>query len=186
MHVRTFYEPKVSFILAQRHNNRHYLAHIFSHLKGRLMAIAISLHILAACIWVGGMFFAYVCLRPVAASVLEPAHRLTVWRGVFESFFKWVGAAILILILSGHFMIAMFGGMKAVGMHVHIMLLLGYIMFAIFGHVFFAPFKRLKLAVENQDWEKGAGQLNIIRKMVGINLVLGLITIVIASAGRFI
>jgi uncharacterized membrane protein len=150
------------------------------------MAIAISLHILAACIWVGGMFFAYVCLRPVAATVLEPAHRLTLWRGVFERFFKWVLLTIAILILSGHYMIAMYGGMKLVGMHVHIMLLLGYIMFAIFGHVFFAPFKRLKLAVDQQDWSAGAAQLNIIRKMVGINLAIGIVTIIVASAGRFI
>lgn len=150
------------------------------------MAIAISLHILAACIWVGGMFFAYVCLRPVAADTLEPAARLTLWRGVFERFFKWVGLAIVALIISGHFMIAMYGGMKVVGMHVHIMLLLGYIMFGIFGHLFFAPFKRLKAAVDNQDWPAGAAQLNTIRKMVGINLVIGLITIAVASAGRFI
>jgi uncharacterized membrane protein len=150
------------------------------------MAIAISLHILAACIWVGGMFFAYVCLRPVAATVLEPAHRLTLWRGVFDRFFKWVLLTIAILILSGHYMIAMYGGMKLVGMHVHIMLLLGYIMFAIFGHVFFAPFKRLKQAVDQQDWPAGAAQLNIIRKMVGINLAIGIVTIIVASAGRFI
>ena len=77
------------------------------------MAIAISLHILAACIWVGGMFFAYVCLRPVAASTLEPAQRLTLWRGTFQSFFKWVGLSIVLLIISGHFMIGMFGGRKA-------------------------------------------------------------------------
>lgn len=150
------------------------------------MAIAISLHILAACIWVGGMFFAYVCLRPVAADTLEPPARLTLWRGVFERFFKWVGLAIVALIISGHFMIAMYGGMKIVGIHVHIMLLLGYIMFGIFGHLFFAPFKRLKSAVDNQDWPAGAAQLNTIRKMVGINLVIGLITIAVASAGRFI
>lgn len=150
------------------------------------MAIAISLHILAACIWVGGMFLAYVCLRPVTATVLEPAQRLTLWRGVFERFFKWVIVTIAALILSGHYMIAMYGGMKVVGMHVHIMLLLGYIMFAIFGHVFFAPFKRLKLAVDEQDWAAGGAQLNVIRKMVGLNLALGLITITIASAGRFI
>ena len=36
------------------------------------MAIAIPLHLLAAVIWVGGMFFAYMALRPVAASLLEP------------------------------------------------------------------------------------------------------------------
>jgi len=150
------------------------------------MAIAISLHILSACIWVGGMFFAYVCLRPVAAQVLEPPHRLTLWRNVFTPFFKIVFVCIFLLIITGHYMIAAYGGMKIVGIHIHIMMLLGYVMFGIFFHVFFAPFKRLKLAVDSQDWPKGAIQLNTIRKMVGINLLIGICTIIVASAGRFI
>ena len=41
------------------------------------MTLAISLHVLAAVIWVGGMFFAWIVLRPVAASQLEPPARLT-------------------------------------------------------------------------------------------------------------
>ncbi len=150
------------------------------------MAIVISLHILAACLWVGGMFLAYVCLRPVAADLLEPPARLRLWRDVFTGFFKWVLVCIAALIISGHTMIMLYGGMKIVGLHVHIMLLLGYIMFAIFAHVFFAPFKRLKLAVSQENWPEGASQLNTIRKLVGINLLLGLTTIIVASAGRFI
>ena len=39
------------------------------------MALAITLHILGAVIWVGGMFFAYMALRPVAAALLEPPQR---------------------------------------------------------------------------------------------------------------
>jgi len=150
------------------------------------MALVISLHILAACIWVGGMFFAYLCLRPVAADLLEPPVRLRLWRDVFTRFFKWVILCIAALILSGHIMIALYGGMKIVGLHVHIMLLLGYSMFAIFGHVFFVPFKRLKLAVAAENWPEGASHLNSIRKLVGLNLILGLSTLIVASAGRFI
>ena len=33
------------------------------------------LHLASVIVWVGGMFFAYVCLRPVAASQLAPTHR---------------------------------------------------------------------------------------------------------------
>jgi len=40
------------------------------------MVVAIPLHFLATVIWVGGMFFAYMALRSVAASLLEPAQRL--------------------------------------------------------------------------------------------------------------
>jgi uncharacterized membrane protein len=150
------------------------------------MFIAISLHILAATIWVGGMFFAYSFLRPVAADVLEPPQRLTVWVQVFRKFFNWVWLAIILLIVSGHFMIAQFGGLASVGKHIHIMMLLGYIMTAIFMHVYFAPFKRLKAAVTLEDWPNAASNLNVIRKMVLLNLVLGLITVFVASAGRYI
>ena len=34
----------------------------------------------------GGMFFAYVCLRPVAASLLEPPARLKLWSGSLSAF----------------------------------------------------------------------------------------------------
>lgn len=150
------------------------------------MFIAISLHILAATIWVGGMFFAYSFLRPVAADILEPPQRLTLWVKVFKKFFNWVWLAIILLIVSGHFMIAKFGGLANVGKHIHIMMLLGYIMTAIFMHVYFAPFKRLKAAVALQDWPNAASNLNVIRKMILLNLALGLLTVFVASAGRYI
>jgi len=150
------------------------------------MFIAISLHILAATIWVGGMFFAYSFLRPVAANVLVPPLRLTVWVGVFSKFFNWVWLAIILLIATGHYMAAQFGGLANVGKHVHIMMLLGYIMVAIFMHVYFAPFKRLKVAVALENWPEAASNLNLIRKMVLLNLTLGLIAIFIGSAGRYL
>ena len=39
------------------------------------MSVLIALHVLAVVVWVGGMFFAYMAVRPVAASLLEPAQR---------------------------------------------------------------------------------------------------------------
>ena len=151
-----------------------------------MMSIALSLHLLSAVIWVGGMFFAYVCLRPVAARLLDPPVRLTLWRGVFNNFFGFVWVAIVLLIATGHWLIALYGGMASIGKHVHIMLGLGYIMFLIYGHLFFAVFKRFKMAVAISDWEDAANRLALIRKMVGINLLLGLIVVVVASGGRFL
>ena len=34
------------------------------------MTFALMLHVLAAAVWVGGMFFAYMVLRPVAAQLM--------------------------------------------------------------------------------------------------------------------
>ena len=44
-----------------------------------LMASLVVLHLLAALVWVGGMFFAHTALRPTAASVLQPPERKLGW-----------------------------------------------------------------------------------------------------------
>lgn len=151
------------------------------------MGIALLLHLLAAVVWVGGMFFAYVALRPVAAAQLEPPARLTLWVGVFKVFFPWVFAAIVTLLLSGYWMVLSFyGGFDAIGMHVHLMMWAGYVMILLFFHVFFAPFKRLKRAVAAADWPAGAKSLAQIRVLIGINLSIGLVVVAIASGGRYL
>ena len=63
------------------------------------MSLAITLHLLSAVIWVGGMFFAHQCLRPAAASLLDPPARLKLWVGVFKTFFLWVWAAIALTLV---------------------------------------------------------------------------------------
>jgi len=151
------------------------------------MGIALLLHALAAVIWVGGMFFAYMALRPVAASQLEAPQRLALWAGVFGKFFPWVFAAIAVLLLTGFWMVlAYYGGLGAVGLYVHLMLWLGILMMLVFMHVFFAPFRRLKLAVAAQDWAAGADKLAQIRLLIAVNLSLGVCVVAIASGGRYL
>jgi len=150
------------------------------------MKYAIMLHVLAAIIWIGGMFFAYMVLRPVAARELEPPSRLALWAGVFSAFFPWVWVCILTLLGTGYWMIFnVFGGMSGAGLHVHIMQTLGILMMMLFGHLFFAPFRRLKEAVVTRQWETAAKQLGQIRMIVAINLGLGILVAVVASAGRY-
>lgn len=152
------------------------------------MGILIPLHLLAAVIWVGGMFFAYMVLRPTAASLLPPEQRLPLWSQVFSLFFAWIWGAIITLLVTGFGMIHLLGGMggvDGVGVHVHIMLLIGIFMMLIFMHVFFNPFKKLKWAVAEHDWITGRNNLTQIRKLVLLNLVLGLLTIIIGASGRY-
>ncbi|GGX82899.1 hypothetical protein GCM10007160_08010 [Litchfieldella qijiaojingensis] len=151
------------------------------------MSLAIALHLLASTIWVGGMFFAYMALRPVAAGLLEPPSRLTLWARVFEHFFPWVWASVIVLLGSGLWMtFAVFGGMASVGLHVHLMMTLGVVMMLIFLHLYFAPYRKLIRAVEREDWPSGGEQLGRIRRLVGINLILGLLVVIIASGGRYL
>lgn len=138
------------------------------------MKLLYLLHVLATVVWVGGMFFAYLCLRPVAAAQLDPPQRLRLWHGVFVRFFPWVWASVLLLVASGHGIIGQMGGLAGLPVHIHVMLTIGYLMAAIFLYLYFVPYPRLRQAVVGQDWKAGAAALNRIRILVGTNLALGL------------
>jgi len=151
------------------------------------MVIAITLHLLAAVIWVGGMFFAYMALRPVAASLLEPAQRLPLWSQTFGRFFPWVWGAVILLLATGLWMvISEFGGFGQVGLYIHLMAGLGILMMLLFMHVFFAPYRRLKQALAANDMPEAGRRLSQIRVIIAINLTLGLIVTVIATAGKYV
>lgn len=147
-----------------------------------LSSIALALHILSVVVWVGGMFFAYQVLRPIAATLLEPPQRLSLWRGVFSRFFPWVWGCVGLVFLSGMFLLGKLGGNAP--LYVYLMFGLGLVMMLIFAHVFFAPYKRLCRSVEAQQWPEGAKALNQIRMMVGINTAIGIAVILIATLGR--
>mgnify|MGYP000010569129 CR=1 FL=1 len=149
------------------------------------MGISLALHVLSIVIWVGGMFFAYMILRPVAASELEPPERLNLWRHVFSRFFPWVWASILLAPLTGIHLTVPYGGFAGAPLFIHIMTGLGIIMILIFLHVFFAPFKRIKQKLDEGDIAGAAKQLNQIRLLVGINTLIGIVTIITATAGKY-
>jgi uncharacterized membrane protein len=150
-----------------------------------IAAIAVILHSLSAVVWVGGMFFALVVLRP-ASGPLDPGPRLALWRRVFDRFFPWVFAAIVLLLASGFAMVFwVFAGFRGVGPHVHLMMALGILMMLIFLHLYFAPWKRFRAALAAGDNPAAAVQLNQIRILVTINLILGLVTAAIGSSGRY-
>lgn len=149
------------------------------------MGIAITLHMLAAVIWVGGMFFAYMALRP-AALELEAPQRLALWSRTFANFFPWVWGAVVVLPATGYWMIAkVFGGFAQVGLYVHLMQAIGIVMILIFLHLYFAPYRRLRRAVAASDFASAGKQLAQIRMMVAINLTLGLVTVIAAAAGAY-
>ncbi len=149
--------------------------------------IAIALHLLAATIWVGGMFFAYMALRPVAAQILEPAVRLELWTKTFKRFFLWVWMAVILIPLSGYWMIAqIWGGLGAVGVDIHLMHIIGWAMILIFMFVFLVPYRSMKQTLSQRDLKSAANALALIRKLVAVNLTLGVIVVVIASAGRYL
>ena len=147
--------------------------------------VALILHSLAAAVWVGGMFFALVALRP-ATLALQPPSRLELWSGVLGRFFAWVIAAIVLLLATGYGMVfGVFAGFGGIGRHVHIMQGVGIVMMLLFFHLYFAPWRRFRAALGQQDHAAAAAQLGQIRWIVTINLILGLITVAVGSSGRY-
>ncbi len=151
------------------------------------MSVSIALHLLSAVIWVGGMFFAHMALRPAAARLLEPPHRLQLLVHVFKLFFVWVWLSVITILATGYWMLfGVFGGFANAGIHIHLMHGGGILMVLIYLRVFFAPYRRLRHAVIVQDYAEGAQQLAKIRKLIALNLSIGLIVVVIASGGRYL
>jgi uncharacterized membrane protein len=150
-----------------------------------MTALALALHILGAVVWVGGMFAAYMCLRP-AAGPLEPPLRLRLWRSFFAKFLPWVWVAVVLLLASGYWMVFVtFGGMRGLAMHIHIMQGLGLVMVALFFWLFHGPWLKFKRAVDASDWPTAAANLNRIRQIIAVNLPLGLIVAIVGASGRY-
>ena len=150
-----------------------------------MAALALALHVLGAVVWVGGMFTAYMCLRP-AAGPLDPPVRLKLWTAFFAKFFVFVWISILLLLASGYWLVfATFGGFKNLGLHIHLMQGIGWLMIVLFLWLFHDPWLKLKRAVTAGDWPTAGANLNRIRQIVAINLTLGLLVVVIGASGRY-
>jgi uncharacterized membrane protein len=147
--------------------------------------IGLTLHILGAVVWVGGMFAIYMCLRP-ALGTLEPPQRMRLMQVTFGKFFPWVWASILLLLGSGYWMVfGVFGGFAGVGLHIHLMQGIGWVMVVLFLWLFHGPWLAFKRAVDASDWPKAGAQLNRIRQIIAVNLPLGLIVVVVGASGRY-
>lgn len=141
-----------------------------------------AVHLIAALIWVGGMFFAWMILRPEAARVLAAPERLTLWAAIFKRFFNWVWASIIILPITGVGMLHLgMNGLHSMPKYVQLMAGLFVVMLAIFLRIQLLLLPLLKSAVAMQDWPAGADALDKIRRLVGINLLLGLAVVAIAA-----
>jgi uncharacterized membrane protein len=151
-------------------------------------SVTFTLHLLAAVIWVGGMFFAHMILRPSAIEKLEVPQRLPLWVAVFGRFFFWVWIAIVTLLLTGYWMIYdVFGGLfQLKALYIQLMHLTGWAMIGIFAYIFISPFQKLKAAVADGNFPLGGQQINKIRLLVTTNLILGMMTFIIASGGKYI
>jgi uncharacterized membrane protein len=140
------------------------------------------LHLLAALFWLGGMATIVFCVRPAALAVLVAPQPITLLHATLARFLKYVALAMAILLLTGIHLYGLRGGIGA-RWGVHAMAFGGIVMMLIYGHIRFAAFKRLDAAVNTQTWAEAKPALDLIRKMVLVNLALGVAIIAAVKFG---
>ena len=144
----------------------------------------VFLHVAAAAFWVGGMATMHLAVRPAAVAQLQPPQRLPFMAAALQRFFAGVSLAVMLLWISGLAMLMAQGGFAGTHWRVHAMLALGLVMSAVYGHIRFAGSRRLQRAVQAADWPAAASRLDQIRRLVALNLVLGVLTLAVALVGR--
>ena len=129
------------------------------------------------------MAFAYFCLRPAAAQVLQPEQRLPLWSATFARFFRLVDIAVAVTVVTGLAMLIQTGFAQApIGWHA--MLVLGLAMAGVFGHIRASLFPALRRHCAASEWPAAAQALNGIRRLVAFNLVLAALTVAAAVSPR--
>jgi uncharacterized membrane protein len=144
-------------------------------------ALITTLHSLAAILWIGGIFFAFMVLRPVS-TMLEPPIRLQFWSAIFARFFPWVWVFVAVLVVTGYAdMFVRFGGLFGPG-YLVAMQVIGWIMILLFAWLAFVLVGRLHRAVREQRWPDAAAAMIPIRQIIATNLLLGILITIVGVA----
>jgi len=148
-----------------------------------LRQVLLFVHVSGAIGWIGGMFFAYFCLRPAAVETLDPPKRLALWSATLARFLAYMSVAVLLIVGTG---VAMFlpVGFKEAPVGWHVMLTLGVVMAAVFAYVYGVLFRAFQAHCSAASWQAAAAVLNRIRQLVALNLSLGLTVVAAAVSTR--
>jgi uncharacterized membrane protein len=146
--------------------------------------IPLFIHLLCAAFWVGGMATLHFAVRPAAVATLEPPLRLRMMAATLRRFFVGVDASVTLLFVTGVTMILASGGFRGVHWRVEAMMSIAIVMAAIYVYIRASVFRALRRAVEDSAWPVAAARLNTVRKLVMVNLALGVVVFGVAIIGR--
>ena len=147
-------------------------------------AIVEAVHGMAAVAWVGGIFFAYMALRPAANKTLEPPLRVRIWQSAYTHFFPWVWVMIVLLLVTGYTdLFSRLGGFDNASLYLQLMHGIGLFMVVAFAYLYFGLYRRLSAAVAADDTPAAAAVMAKMRPVMATNLTLGLLITAIGIAG---
>lgn len=149
--------------------------------------LAQGLHAVAATLWIGGIFFAFIALRPAAQEVLQPRERLHLWRVAYRKFFRLVWLLITILLATGYYQLfSQFGGFANSQPYLHLMHTIGLIMVVIFCYLYFSLYGRLCCLVDTEDISGASDTLKKMRPVMATNLFLGIVITAVGVCGPYV
>ena len=134
------------------------------------------MHLLFAVLWVGGLFFAFVVLRP-SLTAIDPPQRMLLQTRVHKRFFLLIWHAMPLVLISGFVMLYLLGGMAHVPWPIHAMRALGLLMAAVFLAIVFGPYRKFR---RTTDRTRMAGSMTTMRNLIAVNLAVGLITVIVS------
>jgi len=138
-----------------------------------------SIHLLAMLVWLGGMFFTLACLRPALGVLEPPPLRPRLMNAVLQRFFVAVGWAAGLMLASGALMMLGAPSGARPTPAVAAMAVLGIVMIGVFVFVRQVPFKRLQASVAAGDGPAAGAALNTIRRLVLLNLAIGVAIVLV-------
>ena len=149
--------------------------------------IAQGLHAVAAALWIGGIFFAFMALRPAAQEVLQPRERLHLWRVAYGKFFRLVWLLITILIATGYYQLFFrFAGFANSQPYLHLMHTIGLIMVVAFCYLYFSLYGKLCRLMDTEDISAASDTLKKMRPVMATNLFLGIVITAVGVCGPYV
>jgi uncharacterized membrane protein len=106
---------------------------------------------------------------------------------VFRRFFLLIWHAMPVALLTGWALLfGWYGGFRGSPWHIHLMHLIALVMAAVFLSIVFGPWRTLRSAPDREERAEAALAVDRIRNRIRLNLALGILTVVVATLGRFV
>ncbi len=147
------------------------------------MQIARWFHLVGVVVWVGGMFFAHMALRP-SVQALAPPERLTLLAATLTRFLSWVAVASLAVVASGFAMLSFMGAHAMANPWLASMAIAGLVMAGIYLFIVAGPFRALRDGVAAADWPRAGAAMQRVRRWVAVNLCLGMAVVTFGVLAR--
>lgn len=148
-------------------------------MKVTALQIWLFLHVVGVAVWIGGMVFAHFCLRPSVAD-LQPAMRAPLMVAALGRFFDLVTVSLVLIWASGLAML-MDVGFASAPIGWHVMMGIAAVMTLVFAVIRTRHYPAARRAVTVVDLPAAALALDAIRRLVMLNLGLGIAVIAVAT-----